>query len=441
MFRASLKRKFMSVEIVVLSAGLGTRMKSQKAKVLHKICGKEMIYHILKESKKITNNVGVVLYHQKEAVEEVISRDFNDIKITLQDMQNYPGTGGALLNYRFEGEKIVVLNGDMPLISESDIKSFFTLEADIVVGVLRLQDPSGYGRVVIREGEVVKIVEQKDANAEELAINSVNSGVYLFKKEVLSSLLPKLSNDNAQKEYYLTDVIELAKSANLTVKAIEVKESAFKGVNSKEDLANAEMLMITKKIGEFARAGVQFRLPHTCYIEEGVSFEGECEVEPNVVIKGNTTIVNSVIRSGSVIEDSYVKDSVIGCMAHLRPGSHIVDSHIGNFVETKQARINGAKANHLSYLGDCSIDSGSNIGAGTITCNYDGKKKYKTVIGKNVFIGSDTQLVAPLHIEDEVIIAAGTTVTKDVKKGSLAISRTPLSFKEGFFYRFFGGKG
>lgn len=430
----------MSVEIVVLSAGLGTRMKSQKAKVLHKICGKEMIYYILKESKKITQNVGVVLYHQKEAVEEVINRYFSDIKIILQDMQNYPGTGGALLKYPFSADKIVVLNGDMPLVTESDIRKFFTVEADIVVGILRLQNPDGYGRVVMNGDEIVKIVEQKDAKKEELNINSVNSGVYLFKKGALTSLLPKLNNNNAQKEYYLTDIIELAKLANLSIKAIEVEGSVFKGVNTKEELADAEMLMIDRKVGEFARSGVQFHLPHTCYIEEGVSFEGECEVEPNVVIKGNTTIINSTIKSGSVIEDSYVKNSIIGCMAHLRPGSHIVDSHIGNFVETKQAHINGAKANHLSYLGDCSIDSGSNIGAGTITCNYDGKKKHKTVIGKNVFIGSDTQLIAPLNIEDDVIVAAGTTVTKDVKKGSLAISRTPLSLKEGFFYRFFGAR-
>jgi len=306
------------------------------------------------------------------------------------------------------------------------------------VGVIALENPNGYGRVVIKNGEVEKIVEQKDATESEKNIKSVNSGVYLFKKNVLKEMLPKLKNDNAQKEFYLTDVIELAKNANLKVKAITVQESAFKGVNSKSDLAKAEELMIAKKLEYFAQEGVQFRLPHTTYIEEGVEFEGECEVEPNVVIKGKTLIKNSIIKSGSVIEDSYIENSVIGCMSHIRPDSRIVDSHIGNFVETKKATIIGAKANHLSYLGDCEVGEGSNIGAGTITCNYDGKKKYKTIIGKNVFIGSDTQLVAPVKLEDDVIVAAGTTVTRNVKKGSLAISRVALAIKEGFYYKFFG---
>lgn len=427
----------MGLEIVILAAGFGTRMKSKKAKVLHKICGKAMLYHSIKESKKVTENVGVVLNHQKEAVKAVIDENFQNVKISYQDMENYPGTGGALLNYGFSGDKVLVLNGDMPLVTHEELEKFFSIDADVVVGVIALENPDGYGRVVIEEGEVQKIVEQKDATDEEKRIQTVNSGVYLFKRSVLENLLPKLGNNNAQKEYYITDIIELSKKDGLHVKAIEVDEGDFKGVNSKLDLARAEEIMIARMIEGFAKAGVQFRLPHTVYLEEGVRLEGECEIEPNVVIKGETLIKDSVIKSGSVIEESTIENSVIGCMAHVRPASKIIDSHIGNFVETKKAHITGAKANHLTYLGDCEVGEGSNIGAGTITCNYDGKGKYKTVIGKNVFIGSDTQLVAPVTVEDDVIVAAGTTVTKDVKKGSLAISRTPQQEKEGFFYRFF----
>ena len=303
-----------------------------------------------------------------------------------------------------------------------------------------MDDSSGYGRVVIENGEVVKIVEEKDASDEEKAIKTVNAGIYLFKKEILEKYLPKLSNDNAQEEYYLTDVVELAKNDGFKVAPLYVKEENFKGVNSKYDLSHAEVIMQNRLKKKFMMQGAIMRLPDTIYIDADVEIEGESVIENGVTLLSGAKIINSHIKANSVVEDSKIVDSSVGPIARVRPGSELYDTHIGNYVEVKKSILKGVKAGHLSYIGDAEIDEGTNIGAGTITCNYDGKKKYKTIIGKNVFIGSDTQIVAPVVIEDEVLIAAGTTVNKDVKKGSLAISRTNMRTVEGFFDKFFGDK-
>ena len=428
----------MSVEVVILAAGKGTRMKSALPKVLHKICGKPMIYHIIKEAKKISKNITVVLGHEAKNVQEIIKKYFTDIKVSFQDLKNYPGTGGALKNLKFSKEKVLILNGDMPLITADELKEFTKIDGDIVMSVIELENPKGYGRVVIKNENIVKIVEEKDASEDELNIKSVNAGVYLIKKELLEKFLPIMKNENAQKEYYLTDIIEYAVKNGYSVKPIFVKEEDFKGVNSKYDLAHAEEIMQRRIKKRLMIDGVIMRLPETIYIEEGVRFEGECEIENGCVIKGETYIKNSHIKSNTIIEDSHIEYSVIGPLARIRPGSFLKDTHIGNFVEVKKSRLIGVKAGHLSYLGDSEINEGTNIGAGTITCNYDGKRKYKTYIGKNVFVGSDTQLIAPIKIDDDVIIAAGTTVNKDIPKGSLAISRTPLKIVKDFYYKFFG---
>ena len=429
------------ISIIILAAGKGSRMKSNKAKVLHNICGKPMLYHIIKESKKISDDVTVVIAHQKEKVKEVIESFFDDITFVIQDADNFPGTGGAVKGIAPKNEKVLVLNGDMPLITATSLEGFLELQSDIIMSIFNLENPDGYGRVVIDENEVQYIVEQKDANEEELQTTTVNAGIYCFKKEVLEKYIPKLSNDNAQGEYYLTDVIKLAKDDGLKVSALLVDEEHFKGVNSKKDLATAEEIMLTRIKDKWMSEGVIMQLPQSIYIEDDVTFIGECIVEQGVRITGKSKIENSHIKAHSVIEDSVVVDSDVGPLAHLRPLSNITDTHIGNFVEVKKSTLNGVKAGHLSYLGDSEIDSGTNIGAGTITCNYDGVKKYKTKIGKNVFIGSDTQLVAPVTIEDDVMIAAGTTVTSgEIPKGSLAISRTKLRLVKEFYYKFFGKK-
>jgi len=428
-----------SISIIILAAGKGSRMKSSKAKVLHAISGKPMLYHIVKESRKISNDITIVVAHQKDSVIKAMEEYFNDITFVVQDAQNFPGTGGAMKNVAPKNDKVLVLNGDMPLITANALNGFLEIDADIIMSIFDLKDPNGYGRVIIKDGHVQYIVEQKDANDAELNTTTVNAGIYAFSKNVIQKYIPKLRNDNAQKEYYLTDVISMAKNDNLSIVPLLVDEEHFKGVNSKKDLADAEEIMQTKIRTKWMNEGVSMQLPSTIYIEEGVVFEGECTVENGCRITGESKIINSHIKAGSVVEDSILKNSDCGPMAHLRPLCHIENTHIGNFVEVKKSTLKGVKAGHLSYLGDAQIDEGTNIGAGTITCNYDGVKKYKTHIGKNVFIGSDSQLIAPITIEDDVMIAAGTTVTSgDIKSGNLVLSRVKMRFIKDFYYKFFG---
>jgi len=426
------------VSIIILAAGKGSRMKSNIPKVLHNISGKPMIYHIIKEAQKISDDINIVLAHKKDIVLDEILKHFTDITFFEQDDINFPGTGGALRNIHVKHDKVLILNGDMPLITANALKPFLTIDADIVLSVFSLENPHGYGRVKIHENEVKYIIEEKDASDEELMIRHVNAGVYAFTKNVLTSYINKIQNNNAQNEFYLTDIIALAKQDKLTIMPLIVDEKQFQGVNSKKDLASAEIVMQNRIKSKWMTDGIVMQLPDTIYIEEGVQFKGECIIENNCRITGNSMIKNSHIKASCVIEDSFVCDSDVGPLAHLRPQSKLTNTHIGNFVEVKKSSLNGVKAGHLSYIGDANVQSGTNIGAGVITCNYDGIKKYQTKIGKNVFIGSDSQLIAPIEIEDDVMIAAGTTLScKKVPKGSLAISRVKIKFIEHFFYKFF----
>ena len=429
------------ISIVILAAGKGSRMKSTKAKVLHTISGKPMLYHIIKSSKEISNDITVVVAHQKEEVMKQMNRYFDDINFSIQDADIFPGTGGAMMNVKPINDKVLVLNGDMPLITSDSLQGFLDTDSEIIMSIFDLKNPNGYGRVIIEENRVQKIVEQKDSNEEELKVTTVNAGIYAFSKAVIEKYIPLLNNDNAQNEYYLTDVIAMARADDLDISPLLVDEEYFKGVNSKKDLADSEEIMQNRIKNKLMNDGVIMQLPSTIYIEEGVTFEGESIIENACRLTGDTLIVNSHIKSGSVIEDSIVKNSDVGPLAHIRPASYIENTHIGNFVEVKKSSLKGVKAGHLSYLGDSQIDEGTNIGAGVITCNYDGIKKYKTIIGKNVFVGSDSQLIAPVTIEDNVMIAAGTTLTSGkVQSGSLAISRTKLRTIKDFYYKFFGKK-
>ena len=425
--------------IIVLAAGAGTRMKSDTPKVLHKISGKPMLYYSIKEALKLSDDITVVLFHQAARVQTEMEKYFSNINFVIQDHANYPGTGGAVMGIMPKYEEVLVLNGDMPLIQAEELKKF-DLDATIVMSVLELQSADGYGRVIIENGNVKKIVEQKDASPEELAITTANAGIYQFETKFLLENLPKLNNNNAQKEYYITDLIEMAIEQGKVLKPLVVNEENFKGVNSKVELADAEVIHQNRIKKEFLKAGVIMRLPDTIYIEEGVQIEGESIIENGVSLLGNSKIVNSHIKTNSVVEDSIVVDSDVGPMGRIRPGSELNKTHIGNFVETKKAILNGVKAGHLSYLGDCSIDEGTNIGCGTITCNYDGVNKHQTIIGKNVFVGSDTQFVAPVNIEDDVLIGAGSCVTGDVKKGELYLTRAKAKTIGGYFYKHFSSK-
>lgn len=429
------------LSIVILAAGKGTRMKSPTPKVLHKICGKEMLYYSIKESLKLSDDVSVVLGYEAQKIQESIEKYFpNKVRFVLQDTENYPGTGGALKNYQAKHSKILVLNGDMPLIQASELQQFLSAKGDIIMSVLDLPNTSGYGRVRIQNNEVLEIIEEKDASPEILALSTLNAGIYCFQKEILQTYLPKLQNNNAQKEYYLTDIIALARQDSKSIAPLFVELENFKGVNDKVDLANAEVILGNRIKESLMKQGVIMRLPHTIYIEEGVKFSGECIIENGVSICGDSEIIDSHIKAHSVIESSYVEKSDVGPMAHLRPQSVLKNTHIGNFVEVKKSTLTGIKAGHLSYLGDCEASEGTNIGAGFITCNYNGKAKFQTKIGKNVFIGSDSQAIAPVTIEDDCIIGAGSTIRENIKKGELFLTQGKAIKKEGFFYNFFNKK-
>ncbi len=430
-----------NLSIIILAAGKGSRMKSDTPKVLHKISGFEMLYYSIKEAKKLSDDIHVVLYHQASRVQEAMDKYFTDITYTIQDHKNYPGTGGAVMNIPLKYENTLVLNGDMPLVQSSELEKFITNDnSAIVMSVLQLDDASGYGRVIVENNSVKKIVEQKDCNNDELKVTTANAGIYSFNTKFLNDNLPKLSNDNAQEEYYITDLVELAINDTKKVTPLVVDEENFKGVNSKFDLANAEVIHQNRIKREFMSNGVIMRMPDSIFIENSVEIEGESIIENNVTLLGCTKIINSHIKTGSVVEDSTLEDSSIGPIARIRPKSILKDTHIGNFVEVKKSNLNGVKAGHLSYLGDSQIDTGTNIGAGTITCNYDGKNKAQTIIGKNVFIGSNTKLIAPIKLEDNCMTAAGTTISKDLQSGQLVITRTKARIVKDYFYKFFGKK-
>ncbi|MDR2905344.1 MAG: bifunctional UDP-N-acetylglucosamine diphosphorylase/glucosamine-1-phosphate N-acetyltransferase GlmU [Helicobacteraceae bacterium] len=438
-----MKDKFGS--IVILAAGAGTRMKSAAPKVMHEISGRKMIDFVLNEALNASNDVILVLYHEFDAISKYINENFmnfithNNLRITRQDHENFPGTGGAI-KAAFSlarHDRIVVLNGDMPLITEEFINNLNSTENEMVLAILEMDDPSGYGRVITRGSLVQKIVEEKDAMASEKFVRSVNAGAYSFSKKFLADNLDKLDNNNAQKEYYITDLVEIAFKAGIEIAAVRGNKEILMGVNSKEDLAIAEFLQQKRKKQILTKSGVIMRLPDTIYIDDRAEFEGECILENGVVIIGKCKIKNSHIKAHSVIEESEIVESDIGPMAHIRPKCAIYETHIGNFVETKNATLKEVKAGHLSYLGDAEIGENTNIGAGTITCNYDGMAKHKTIIGKNVFIGSDTQLVAPVTIPDNVLIGAGTTLTKSPNSGDLVLTRSPQTSIANFFYKFF----
>lgn len=428
----------MSLSVVILAAGKGTRMKSTTPKVLHEISGKSMLFHAIDAAQEISDDITIVLYHQAKRIQEEIEKNYTGIHFHMQDVETYPGTGGAMKGVAVAHEKALILNGDMPLVTMDALTALTKCDADINMSVITLDKPEGYGRVVIFNASVQEIVEEKDCIPAQKEIQTVNAGVYCVKKEILERYIPVINNYNVQREYYLTDIIKMAVEEGKTVHPIYVEEEEFKGVNSKLDLAHAEEIMQRRIKTEWMKAGVTMRLPETIYIDSRATFEGECMLENGVSIQGASRIINSHIKTHSVIEDSRIENSHVGPMSRVRPNSTLIDTHIGNFVEVKKSTLIGVKAGHLAYIGDASIDEGSNIGAGVITCNYDGKNKFQTIIGKNVFVGSDSQLVAPLNIADDVMIAAGTTVTKDAQTGELILSRTPQKSIKNFFYKFFG---
>ncbi len=431
----------MALSVVILAAGQGTRMKSDTPKVLHEISGKPMLFHTIEAAQAVSDDITVVLYHQAARIRKEIEAVYENIRFHIQDTENFPGTGGAMRGVQVAHARTLILNGDMPLLTEGSLRLLAEGNADINMSIIVPDRPYAYGRVVIENGQVQKIIEDKDCTPEEKQIRHLNAGVYCVSKRVLEEYIPRLSNDNAQSEYYLTDIVQMAVAEGREVSPVIVQEAEFQGVNSKLDLANAERFMQDRIKTALMMQGVIMRLPETIYIDSRATFEGECFLENGVTILGESRLIRAHIKAHSVIEDAHIEDSDVGPMGRVRPQTTLIRTHIGNFVEVKKSTLTGVKAGHLAYIGDSRIDEGSNIGAGVITCNYDGKNKYQTIIGKNVFIGSDTQLIAPVTIEDDVMIAAGSTINKDIEKGALAISRAPLKTIRNFFYKFFGKEG
>ncbi len=432
------------IAAVILAAGKGTRMKSGLPKVMHPVAGLPMVGHVLQLALKLdAAPIAVVTSSGMEQV-AALARDIaGDVDIAIQKEQL--GTAHAVLAARTAlGELdgiLLVLYGDTPLLTEASAKQLIAaVESDkkcalAVLGFIP-DDAGSYGRLVLDDaGELAAIVEAKDANEDELAIELCNSGVMAIRANLVWKLLQQIKNENAKSEYYLTDIVALARAAGHKAVAVEGDADEVLGVNSRSELAVAEAVFQYRARQKFMDAGVTLIDPDSVYFAADTVIENDVLIEPNVFFGPAVTIRKGAhIKAFSHIEGAEIGvNSSVGPFARLRPGTKLGgDVKIGNFVELKAADVkDGAKISHLSYVGDASVGEDANIGAGTITCNYDGYLKYKTVIGKNVFVGSNSALVAPVTLGDGALIAAGSVITEDVAADALAIARGAQTAKPG----------
>lgn len=446
---------------IILAAGKGTRMKSDLPKVLHQVSGLTMLEHVFRSVAHITPQMNVtVIGHKAELVQEVLKEKSEFVLQTEQ-----LGTGHAVMMAEekladLEGNTLVIA-GDTPLITGESLKNLidFHVNHKNVATILtaKAENPFGYGRIIRNhDDEVVKIVEQKDANEYEQKVKEINTGTYVFDNKRLFEALKNINTNNAQGEYYLTDIISIFRENKEKVGAHVLRDfNESLGVNDRVALATAESVMRRRINKAHMINGVTFQNPDATYIEADVSIAADVMIEANVSLKGNSCIgAKSVLTNGTCIVDSQIGESVVitnstieessiadgvtvGPYAHIRPGSQLDKNvHIGNFVEVKGSHIGeNTKAGHLTYIGNAEVGSDVNFGAGTITVNYDGKNKYKTVIGNNVFVGSNSTLIAPLEIGDNALTAAGSTITKNVEPDSIAIGRSRQVIKEGYAKR------
>ncbi|NPA58476.1 MAG: UDP-N-acetylglucosamine diphosphorylase/glucosamine-1-phosphate N-acetyltransferase [Aquificae bacterium] len=463
---------------IILAAGKGTRFKSKKPKVVHNILGKPMIHYVSLAARwSNPERIIYVVGHGKDHVIKAI----NCLNCTYVEQKEQLGTGHAVAQTKpywenFDGI-VMILNGDLPLVEgetlknavkymealmrfegasvESENRDYRNEKIAGVVITTKVPNPLGYGRIIKdKHHRIIEIVEEKDADHQTQQINEINTGIYLFYAPYLKEVIDKLQNDNAQNEYYLTDVVKLLNQMGKEVYALLVPDyTQFIGVNDRWDLAKAENILRMKYLQFWSYAGTTFHNPETVYIEFDVELSPDVEVFPGVSLKGRTTVgedtiieegvvlknakigKNCRILKGSVIENSTIQDNaVIGPYARIRDNAVIgQEAQIGNFVEVKNSTI-GEKtaAKHLSYIGDAEVGREVNIGAGTITCNYDGFQKHKTVIKDRAFIGSDTMLVAPIIVGEEAITGSGSVITKDVPDKALAVERSPMKIVENY---------
>ncbi|MGP6085551.1 bifunctional UDP-N-acetylglucosamine diphosphorylase/glucosamine-1-phosphate N-acetyltransferase GlmU [Antarctobacter jejuensis] len=430
----------MSTALIILAAGKGTRMKSDLPKVLHRIAGAPMLWHAMRAGGTLEPERSVVVAGHGYAEVERAAQEY-DPEVRIAEQAEQLGTGHAVQQALpalegFEGDAYV-LYGDTPFISEDTLARMREARgrADVVVLGFEAADPGRYGRLVMDGQTLTRIVEFKDASEDERRITLCNSGVMAMNVQVLRDLLDKLGNDNASGEYYLTDVVELARDAGLTATAVACAEAETMGINSRAELAAAEAAFQVRARAELLDLGVTMMAPDTVYLSWDTVIGRDTEVEPNVIFAPGVTVESGArLRAFSHLEGCHVsRGAVVGPYARLRPGAELSENvHVGNFVEVKNALLHeGVKANHLTYIGDAEIGEKTNIGAGTITCNYDGVFKHRTVIGKNAFIGSDTMLVAPVTVGDGAMTGSGSTITSDVPAGALAIARGKQETKPG----------
>lgn len=448
----------MSTAAIVLAAGAGTRMKSKKPKVAHEVLGKPLVRWVVDAAREAgVERVVSVVGHAREQVAPLVE---GDTEIVVQEQQN--GTAGAVAVCAdaladFDGS-LVVLSGDCPLISSETIAALVKAREDadaaVVVLSMELENPFGYGRIIRGEdGSVVRIVEQKDATPEEAAVCECNSGFYCFDAKALFAALSKVGSDNAQGEFYLTDVLEICRNEGRVVTALTAQDpTECLGVNSRAQLAQAASVMRDRINARHLAAGVTMWDPSSVWIGPDVRIGRDVELLPQVILMGstsigedsvvgpNTRLTDTTVGRGCVIDETVAVEAVVddgatcGPRAYLRPAAHLCEgAKAGTHVEIKKSTIGaGSKVPHLSYVGDATIGEGVNLGAGTITCNYDGAKKWPTVIGDDVFVGSSTMLVAPVSIGAGSLIGAGSVITEDVSPDALALGRARQVEIEGW---------
>lgn len=433
---------------IILAAGMGTRMKSNMPKVLHKVCGKPLCKWVIDASKAAgADRVCAVIGHGADMVKETLG---DTCEYALQSEQK--GTGHAVkmaADFIKTADKVVILNGDTPLIKAETIKKAVEYNAakgemaTVITAIL--PDATGYGRIVRdADGGVLKIVEQKDASDEEKKIREINSGMYVFDAKSLAFALEKITPNNAQGEYYLTDTLEILLNAGKKVGAYAIEDNdEIRGINDRVQLNEAESIMRRTINEAHMRNGVTMRIPENVYIEDGVEIGNDTEICQNVTLKSGTKIgSNCTVGQGSVLDRAIIHDNVdilssviinseidenttVGPFAYVRPNCRVgKDVKVGDFVELKNSNIDdGTKISHLTYIGDSDVGKRVNFGCGTVTCNYDGKNKYRTVIGDDCFVGCNTNFVSPINVGDGVYIAAGSTITEDIPENSLSIAR------------------